>query len=167
MNKGGNMLRIFYKIKLFLYKIKLLKPDTLLKKLEVLKLANISLYDEPYRYILINSIETDITEYKDELVRINTSNLLSEYFNYKPRSSDNYITTQAYAWCSYDNKIIPNSKDIFLEWIIEAEIFIKTIETHSVDFNNNYGYTNSTKLRPYIINLDYIISSISNVILKQ
>lgn len=148
------------KIKLLLYDLKIKKIVTILDKIDYLLLCDISLYDEPYRYIILNSLETDIYTYKAELKRINTYNLLSAYFPYTPKSSTEYVRTQAYLWMSSGGKIIDNPNYMLFEFLSEARTFIYNHEMYCKDFSNNYGYSNSIKLKPYIINLDYIINNL-------
>ncbi len=161
------MRKIINFIMLLLYRLKIFKMVTTLDRIKYISLCNISLYEKPYCSADIYVQEKDIHAYLTELKNINAFDLESGYYNYKPISTDRVIKMPLFQWCSHDNKIIPNEKTIFKEFLLEAAIFIANNIKGSKNTNNHYAFSNSHKLKPYIINIDYIVKYIVELNLQE
>ncbi len=161
------MRRLINFVMLWLYRLKIFKMITTIDRIKYLLLCDISLYEKPYCSGEIYVQEKDIYEYLMELKSINSFDLENGYYNYKPISTDRVIKLPLFQWCSHNNKIIANERIILREFLLEANIFIANNDKGSKNTINHYAFSNSHKLKPYIINLDYIVKYIVELNLQE
>jgi hypothetical protein len=155
------------KILLLLYRFKILKIRTLLDRIKFLKLCNISLYEKPYSSGTIYSQEKDLVDYIELFKGINCFDLETGYYPYKPISTERVIKLQLYQWCSSSGKMLPNEREVFNTFLDVASVFVTSYEKGAKNNLNHFAFTNSHKLKPYIINLDYIAQYIVDLYLQK
>jgi len=152
--KVGNMLD---KIKLWLYKINVLKKDTLINKIDYLLLLNIDLNSVSIQYTNINSFSNNINEYIDIIDKYLDFNLELEHI--EPPVYTKYNST-FYSWYTSSDELKKLDSIVLLDWLSKAKQFILKIEGGIMLANLPRYQTNSIKLKPYIIDIEHIVVDI-------
>lgn len=158
------MNKLLSKVKLLLYKYKLLKTNDLYSKLDYIKLSNFSIYNSDYKGVHLPFISKDIIKYIDELKYINNYNINISYIKVKAINNDTFSDISIMRWMTDDSKILKNDIAILKLWCEESEKIFRRYDIISKDPNNHVAYSNSIKIKPYIINIEYIVDGIFNII---
>lgn len=156
---------ILEKIRLFLYNNELLLINTIERKVDYLKLSKINIYSDKYIFKSNLFLENNILIYIDVLKKILKRDFDKEYIYVKDITTDEFVIKDFGVWYS-DNEYSLDTNielDIFLDLSLEL---ITRYNKISSDFIDPVHYHNSSKIKPYIINIDLIINKLVDLTIQ-
>lgn len=156
--------KILKYIRFILYELKIIKLYLLTDKIEYLLVKNISIYDnDNISNALGKFISKDIISFIAELSEHNNFDIYNKRAIVKPISSDRLHIKTYLKWCTENDRLLSNENVIIHTFLKESLVFIIRYNDISKNLENNIGYSNSIKLKPYIINIEMIINTLGGI----
>lgn len=157
---------ILGKIKLFLYNNEILSLNSFERKIEYLLLSNLNLYDKEYIFKSTLLLEKDIISYIEEIERLIKYDLEKDYVTVKDINADSYVIKDLGVWCSDNGNVIDSFN--YINKFLNLSLIL--YNKFNIICNNNIEpvlFYNSSKIKPYIINIDLIVNKLVDITLNK
>ena len=147
----------------FLTRHSLIKPKTTLEKINIIKDKTFNPYSSLF---YIESVVDNIDIYIKDLEFIINADIENTYPKFRMISSIDVVTIPIYKFFTRDEHIMEDYDMVLKEWLDKALKVLDLYETASKSIGLGYLYSNSNKIKPYVINIESIIDILYEEISK-
>jgi hypothetical protein len=131
--------------------------NDIIEKIEILKTTKIEPYISLYT---IDIFHRDIIDYINDLNFILEADLETSYPRFRQITPASVVTVDVGKFFTNENFLLEDVDAIFNMWLDLLIRFIRLYEIGIASLGKGYLYSNSNKLRPYIINIEHIVNTI-------